>query len=65
MSSKLMINFDFRLYVVVHYNTSSLEARTGGLPVGGQPGLHRETVSKQTNKKEKIIFIVFFVCLFI
>lgn len=46
-----MINFDFRLYVLVHYNTSSLEAEAGGLPVGGQPGLH--TVRLSQNKQTK------------
>jgi hypothetical protein len=42
--------------VVVHaFNPSTWEAEAGGYRVPGQPGLHRETLSRKTkqNKKQK------------
>jgi hypothetical protein len=40
------------------YNPSTWEAEAGGSPVGGQPGLHSDTMSPK-KKKTKLFSILF------
>jgi hypothetical protein len=49
--------------MVVHgYDPSTQEAEVGGLQVGGQPRLYRETLSQKEKKTEVICVFPYFPC---